>query len=294
MTYPVRTIAAFAAIYLLWGSTYLAIRIAVETVPPLFAAGVRFMLAGLLVYAWRRWRGDPAPSRDEWRNLWLVGALLFLGGYSGLFWAEKSVPSGIASVLIAMVPVWIVILETVILRVQRLTFLTALAVILGLVGVAAIARGRNHGQSASLIACAAILGSGISWSVGTVISKRIRLPESKAISAGAQMICGGALLLVCALLTGEFNPLPQIPIRATFAIIYLTVAGSLVAFTAYFWLLHRMSSVKVTSYAYVNPVVALAIGYWLGGEEIHANTFLGSALVLVSVVVILTKVSDKR
>lgn len=283
----VKTVAAFAAIYFLWGSTYLAIRVSVETLPPLFAAGLRFAIAGLILYAWCRLRQERVPSRAEWRNLWILGALLFLGGYSGLFWAEKTLPSGIASVLIAMVPVWIVLLETVVLRTQRMKFLTIAAVVLGLAGIAEITRGHNSGGSVNFAACAAILGCGISWSIGTVLSKRIQLPESKAISAGAQMICGGLLLLLCALFAGEFHPLPNISLRAAIAVVYLIVAGSVVAFTAYIWLLHRMSSTRVTSYAYVNPVVALGMGYWLGGEPIRVNTLLGSLLVLASVVMIL-------
>ena len=288
MSPRIQTLAAFGAIYFLWGSTYIAIRVAVETLPPLFAAGIRFAIAGIVLYIWQRTRGEPKPSRIEWRNLWVMGALLFLGGYAGLFWAEKSLPSGIASVLVALLPIWIVLLETLVLRTQRFKFVTAFAVLVGLAGVVEITRGKDHGKSVNLAACAAILFGGMCWALGTVLSKRMQLPESKAVSAGAQMICGGVLLLVGALLTGELSPFPHISLHAALALGYLISAGSLVAFTAYMWLLHRMSSTKVTSYAYVNPVVALAIGYWLGGEAIHLNTLFGSVLVLASVVMILT------
>ncbi len=280
--------AAFVAIYVLWGSTYIAIRIAVATLPPLFAAGVRFAIAGVILYGWYRWRGEPAPSRTEWRSLWLLGALMFLGAYSGLFWAEKSLPSGIASVLVATIPVWIALLETCVLRTQRFKLGTAFAILLGLGGVAVIAAAQQDGgRAVNVAACLAILGAEICWSVGTVVSKMIRLPKSTALGAGAQMVCGGVLLLVCSLLTGELRPLPQVSVKAALAVGYLIVAGSLIGFTAYMWLLGRTSSTKVTSYAYVNPVVALAIGYWLGGETLHASTLAGSGLVLLSVVLIL-------
>lgn len=281
-------VAAFAAIYVLWGSTYIAIRVAVATLPPLFAAGIRFTIAGVILYAWYRARGERAPSRVEWRSLWLLGALMFLGGYSGLFWAEKSLPSGIASVLVATIPVWIVLLETFVIRTQRFRFAIAFAVLLGLGGVAVIGSGsENRSRAINVAACLAILASEIAWSLGTVLSKVIKLPESKALGAGAQMMCGGALLLGCALLLGDLTPLPRISLKASLAVAYLIVAGSLIAFTAYMWLLPRMSSTKVASYAYVNPVIALAIGYWVGGEAIEPRILIGSGLVLVSVVLIL-------
>ncbi len=213
---------------------------------------------------------------------------MFLGGYSGLFWAEKRLPSGIASVLVATIPVWIVLLETFVVRTQRFRFATAFAVLLGLGGVAVIASGgQNHGEAINIAACLAILASEIAWSLGTVLSKLIKLPESKALGAGAQMMCGGALLLGCALLSGELTPLPRVSLKASLAVAYLIVAGSLISFTAYMWLLGRMSSTRVASYAYVNPVIALAIGYWLGGEAMQLPILIGSALVLVSVVLIL-------
>ena len=263
------------------------------TLPPLFAAGVRFTIAGVILYAWYRWRGEPVPSRAEWRSLWLLGALMFLAGYSGLFWAEKSLPSGIASVLVSTIPVWIVLLETFAVRTQRFRFATAFAVLLGLGGVAVIGSGgQSHGQAINIAACLAILGSEIAWSLGTVLSKMIELPKSKAVGAGAQMMCGGALLLGCALFSGELTPLRHVSLKASLALAYLIVAGSLIAFTAYMWLLARMSSTRVASYAYVNPVIALAIGYWLGGEAMQPRTLIGSALVLVSVVLILRRENE--
>jgi drug/metabolite transporter (DMT)-like permease len=282
----VRVFLAFTAIYVLWGSTYLAIRVAVATVPPLFAAGVRFTVAGALLYLWSRLRGAPIPSRQEWRNVWTLGALMFLAAYSALFWAEETVPSGVASVLVATIPVWTVLLERSILKVQSSTWSLGAAIAAGLIGVAVLTI-RPQGEPVSVIACLAITGGEIAWSAGTVLSKRMKMPESKVLSAGAQMLTGGFLLLTCSWLIGEMHPFPRISLAAAAAILYLTVAGSILAFTAYVWLLGRMPATKVASYAYVNPVIALAIGYWLSGETLRLRTVIGTCLILGSVVLIL-------
>jgi drug/metabolite transporter (DMT)-like permease len=232
-SFDVRTVLAFAAIYILWGSTYLAIRMAVETLPALFAAGIRFFIAGVILYVWGR-SHSLVPSRRQWRNLWVLGALMFLAAYSGLFWAEKTLPSGVASVLVSTIPVWTFLLEVFFLKRARFRLGTGLAVLIGLGGVIVIASAQTAaGGAVSFLACLAILGSEISWSVGTVTSKLMDLPDSKQISAGAQMMCGGILLLVCALLAGELTPPPHVDMRAALATLYLTVVGSILAFTAY-------------------------------------------------------------
>jgi drug/metabolite transporter (DMT)-like permease len=288
----VRVFLAFAAIYVLWGSTYLAIRVAVATVPPLFAAGLRFTVAGSVLYVWARLTGAPSPLRKEWRNLWTLGALMFLAAYSPLFWAEKTVPSGVASVLVATIPVWTALLERFILNVKSSTWSLSVAIAAGLTGVAVLAI-RRQGGAVSVLACLAITGGEIAWSTGTVMSKRMKLPQSKLLSAGAQMLTGGLLLLTCSWVIGEMHPFPRISWRAMEAILYLIVAGSILAFTAYTWLLGRMPATKVASYAYVNPVIALMIGYWLGGETLSFRTVIGTCLVLGSVVLILrTKSSN--
>jgi drug/metabolite transporter (DMT)-like permease len=274
--------AAFFAVYVVWGSTYLAIRIAVETVPPLFAAGIRFAIAGVTLFGWSQLRGARAPSRLEWRNLTILGALMFLASYSGLFWAERTLPSGIASVLVATIPVWTALLEILVFKRQRLEWTLAAAIALGLGGVVMIALDSASAGSVNLLPCLAILGSEIAWSSGTIITTMVKLPESKATSAGAQMMIGGVMLVVLSGAVREIPPLPHISTPAWLAIAYLIVAGSLVAFTAFQWLLTQMPTTVVTSYAYVNPVIALMIGYFLGGEVIGARAIAGSALVLVS------------
>jgi len=279
---------AFFAIYVLWGSTYIAIRVAVDTVPPLFAAGVRFAIAGVALFGWSQVAGASAPSRLQWRNLAILGALMFLASYSGLFWAERTLPSGIASVLVATIPVWTALLEIVVLKRQRLHWTLAVSIALGLGGVVMLAFDPTSVGSVNLLPCLAILVSEVAWSFGTIVTTTLDLPQSKATSAGAQMMLGGVMLLLLSALVREFPPLPHISTRAWLALAYLIVAGSLIAFTAFQWLLAQMPTTVVTSYAYVNPVIALMIGHFLGGEIISGRAIAGSALVLISTVALMT------
>jgi len=281
-------VLAFLAIYILWGSTFFAIRVAVETVPPFLAAGIRFTLAGLVLYGWSRARGGRNPTALEWRNLAILGALLFLIPYSGLFWAEKTVPSGIASVLVATIPISTALLQVLVLRKERFRWSLLASLCLGFAGVGVLALDPGPGR-ASIAACLIILLCSTSWAVGTVIAKEAVLPESKVTSAGAQMAIGGTLLLLFSLLAGEWNPRPHISPHAAGAIAYLIVAGSIVAFTAYLWLLGRMPATTVTSYAYVNPVVALLLGHFIGNEALASRTLAGAALVVASVLLITKK-----
>ena len=284
LTAPI--VLAFFIIYFVWGSTYLAIRIAVTSVPPLFAAGVRFSIAGAVLLLWSKFRGVPNPTPIELRNLAVQAALMFLCGYSALFWAETEIPSGVASVLIATTPLWMAVVEIAVFKRERLHSKLALAICLGVAGVALLALRRGTGQ-VPLLPCLAILGAQLAWSFGTVLSLTVRAPASKILTAGTQMALGGLMLLFCSWLAGELTPWPHISAKAANALLYLIVAGSIVAFTAYTWLLARMPATIVSSYAYVNPVVALAIGYWLGKEALNRNIVIGTALVLVSVLLIL-------
>jgi drug/metabolite transporter (DMT)-like permease len=281
-----RALLAFFIIYFVWGSTYLAIRIAVASVPPLFAAGVRFSVAGAALLVWSKFRGVPNPAPVELRNLAVQAALMFLCGYSALFWAETEIPSGVASVLIATTPVWMAVVEIAVFKRGRLHSKLALAILLGIAGVALIAMHRGLDRI-PLLPCLAILGAQIAWSFGTVLSQTLHTPASKVMTAGAQMTFGGLMLLFCSWLAGETTPWPHISATAAAALLYLIVAGSIMAFTAYVWLLARMPATVVSSYAYVNPVVALAIGYWLGNELLNRDILAGAALVLLSVLLIL-------
>ncbi|MGB8065247.1 MAG: EamA family transporter [Candidatus Sulfotelmatobacter sp.] len=287
-----KVLLAFAVIYFVWGSTFLAIRVGVREVPPFLLAGMRFLVAGVVLYAWARSRGVPAPTAREWRGATLLAVLIFVMDYGLLFWAERRVPSGIAAVMLATIPVFMSLSEILIVKTQRLTGRLAMALLLGIGGVAVLV---NHSASFgdapidTLGACA-LLFAAVSWSVASALSRKLPSPTVKAMSSAAQMFAGGMLLTITAALLGEFRGFhPEaVSAKAWFALGYLIVAGSIVGFTAYVWLIHNESPTKVGTYAYVNPVVAVLVGYFLGGEAIGVRTIAGTLLVLVSVVVITT------
>jgi drug/metabolite transporter (DMT)-like permease len=287
-----KILLAFAIIYFVWGSTYLAIRVGVHEVPPFLLAAIRFLVSGVVLYGWMRLKGTPAPTGRQWAGATLLGALIFLVDYGCLFWAEQKVPSGIAAVVLATIPVFITLLEIIFLRTQRLTVRLGFALLLGLCGVAVLT-----GQSFSFgevpinrAGALALLVASFTWSVATILTRRLSLPDSKPMSAAAQMIAGGVQLFVLSALSGEFVGfrVQTVSRNAWFALIYLIVAGSIVGFTAYVWLLHYESPTKVGTYAYVNPMVAVALGYFVGGEAVGPRTLLGALLILVSVITIAT------
>lgn len=294
-----KILLAFAIIYFVWGSTFLAIRIGVREVPPFLMAALRFFTAGIVLYAWLRLKGTPGPRPREWVWASALGALIFLLDYGCLFWAEQRVPSGITAVVLATIPVFIALLEIIFLRTQKLTVRLALALLIGMCGVAVL---MNHSFSLGeapidRAGALALLVASATWSVATILTRRVPLPASKAMSAAAQMLTGGAMLFVLAAASHEFSGFRAASVswNAWFALIYLIIAGSIVGFTAYVWLLHYESPTKVGTYAYVNPVVAVCLGYFVGGEAVGPRTLLGTLLVLVSVVTITTtrKKSDQ-
>jgi len=287
-----KTLLAFAIIYLVWGSTFLAIRIGVREVPPFLLAGIRFFAAGLVLYAWMRARGTVSPARREWAAAALLAVLIFVLDYGLVFWAEQRVPSGIAAVMLATIPVFMTLAEIIFLRTQRLTLRLGLALVVGLGGVAVLVS-RSAGLAEDPIETSgaiALVVAAISWSLAAVLTRKLPLPESKVMSSGAQMLAGGILLTLTALMLGEFRRfhVQAVSSGAWLALVYLIVAGSIVAFTAYVWLIHHESPTRVGTYAYVNPVVAVLLGYFLGGEALGTRTIVGTFLVLVSVVVITT------
>jgi drug/metabolite transporter (DMT)-like permease len=287
-----KTLLAFSMIYFVWGSTFLAIRIGVHEVPPFLLAAMRFFTAGLVMYAWLRLKGTPSPSPWEWLSASGLGALIFLIDYGCLFWAEQRVPSGVTAVVLATIPVFIALLEIIFLRTQKLTVRLGLALVIGICGVAVLVNNSFSLGEAPINRAGAIalLFASATWSIATILTRRVPLPESKAMSAAAQMLTGGALLFVLAAVSKEFVGfhVQAVSRNAWFALIYLIAAGSIVGFTAYVWLLHYESPTKVGTYAYVNPVVAVCLGYFFGGESAGARTLLGTLLVLVSVVTITT------
>jgi len=287
-SYRIRMFLSFFAIYVLWGTTFLAIRIAVEELPPLFAAGARFFTAGVLLYAFMRIRGEAKPTMIQWRSLTIMALLMFVAEYGPLFWAEKYVASGVVSVLAATLPIITMLLEMLILKHQRMRPMLALAVLIGFAGVAILLL-PGGGQHLALIPCLAILAGATTWSLGSVLTRSMELPKSRPTTAGAAMMLGGGMLLAISAGFGEMHPFPHLSLRAILALLYLIVFGSLLAFTAFVWLLGHMPATRVSSHAYVNPIVAVALGYFAAGEIITWRIMAGSVLVLVSVFLILRR-----
>ena len=282
-------------LYLVWGSTYLAIAIAVDTIPPFLMAAVRFATAGLLLLAWsvaREGRSFVTPSRREWRDSGIVGALLIGGGMGMVAFGEQTVPSGITALLIAMMPVWVAILGWTFLR-ERLPRPAIAGIVLGFVGVAILAGPSALGGAGALepIGLAAVLVSPIAWALGSLFaSHRAVLPSRPLVSTGIQMLLGGLLLGVVGLLTGELATLDLAAIssESVAALVYLLVLGSLVAYTVYGWMLRVAPLPLVTTYAYVNPIVAVVLGALILSEPIDTRTIVAGAVIVVAVAVIVT------
>jgi drug/metabolite transporter (DMT)-like permease len=293
-----KTLLAFAIIYFVWGSTFLAIRVGVREVPPLILAAMRFFVAGVVLYGWMIARGERSPSGREWRSACLLGIVIFVLDYGLLFWAEQRVPSGIAAVMLATIPVFMALSEIIFLRTPTLTIRLVLALLIGIGGVAVLmSRSLNLGGAPiDKMGAVALIFASISWSVASALTRKLTLPASKVMSSGAQMLAGGVFLAVTAAALGEFRNFHpwSVSREVWFALLYLIVAGSIVGFTAYVWLIHHESPTKVGTYAYVNPIVAVLVGYFLGGEALSMRTILGSLFVLVSVVVITTTRGKKQ
>lgn len=279
---------ALAAVYLIWGSTYLAIRFAIETLPPFLMAAARFLFAGALLYGWARWKGAPRPSLVHWRSAALIGMFLLLGGNGGVVWAEQRVESGLAALLIAVEPLWIVLLVWLRPGGSRPTVRVVTGLLLGFLGLVLLVSPGSAAGGADLLGAAVIVLASLSWAWGSLYGQRARLPESPILTTGMQMLCGGGLLFLTSLIAGEpagFDP-AAVSLRSVLALGYLLVFGSLVAFTAYVWLLRAASPVLVSTYAYVNPVVAVFLGWALAGEPLTAGTLVAAAVILSGVALI--------
>lgn len=281
---------AFAIIYLAWGFTFLAIRVGVREVPPFLLAAMRFVAAGSILYGWMLARGERSPSARQWMSAFLLAFLIFVLDYGLVFWAEQRVPSGITAVMMATIPVFMALFEILILRTQKLTGRLALALLIGIGGVAVLTTRSLDlgGAPIDRAGAIALLIAAISWSLASALTRKLPLPSSKVMSSGAQMLVGGVLLALTSAAFGEFGGfhLSGVSRGAWLALGYLIVAGSIVAFTAYVWLIHYESPTKVGTYAYVNPVVAVLAGYFLGGETLGLRTVLGTLFVLIGVVLI--------
>lgn len=288
-----RKLLAYAAIYILWGGSFLAIRVIVADVPPFFAAGFRFTLAGLLLVAYSHLRGGTQYPKRAIFHATTLGFTMFTLMYAALFWGEIRVSSGIAAVVSAMIPVWIFAGEIAILRTQKATAFSILGILLGLVGVVVLTVGSHQtGGQTSAFAIAALAGGTICWSGGTLWSRKLALPKPQTASAGWQMTTGGALLMVLSAVVGEMRRLPApdalLSAKMLASMGYLIIAASIVTYTAYVWLIAHEPATRVASYAYVNPVIALFAGAILAGERLSALQVVGVLLVLAGVFATLT------
>jgi drug/metabolite transporter (DMT)-like permease len=285
-----RVFLAFAAIYVIWGSTYLAIRYAIETLPPFLMAGMRFLLAGSVVYLWARLRGTPAPTRRHWRTAAVIGGLLLLGGNGGVTWAEQTVPSGIAALLITSVPIWMVLLNWSHGDGARPTLAESAGVIIGFAGVMVLVGSGDlaGGRSVDRMGALVLILAALSWSVGSLYARGAKLPESQLLGTAMEMLAGGAMLFGTGLLCGEAGQvgLDTVSLKSLVAMLYLVVFGSLIGFTAYVWLLKVTTPAKVSTYAFVNPTVAVVLGCVLGGEPFSTRILLAAAVIVGAVVLI--------
>jgi drug/metabolite transporter (DMT)-like permease len=283
--HTVKLALAFVAIYVIWGSTYLAIRYAVETIPPLVTAGIRHSIAGGIMFAWAWMRGF-RPTRQQWIAGVAVGSLFFLIGHGSLHWAEQYVGSGLAALLIATEPMFILVLAWM-MKQQKISRISALGLALGVAGVAALS-GVELTRGSSLVGLIAVLVGSLSWALGVVISPRLKLPEDALGRTALPTLCGAAMLLVAAGLTGEFHAThwASISMRSWLGLAYLITFGSVVAFTSYTWLLQRCPPALVATHTYANPVVAVLLGWLLAGEPLTMRVVLASVAILGAIVLI--------
>lgn len=284
-------VIAFAVIYVVWGSTYLGMAIAIETMPPFLMAATRFIIAGTLLIAVRRWFGDALPTRRQWGSAAIVGSLLFLGGNGAVAWAQHWVPSGIAALLITTTPFWMTMVPWVAGYSPRPPLIALGGITIGLSGVALLV-GAPIGTAPTtqvVIGALAIVAAAFSWSLGSLASKRLSLPASPWMSAGAQMVCGSVGLGLAGVVSGEAShvDVAAISLRSWLALAYLIFIGAIVGFSAYVYLLRHTTMARVSTYAFVNPVVAVVLGWLVLGEPLSGRTLFAGALIIVAVMLIL-------
>ena len=290
-------IAAFATVYLVWGSTYLAIRYAIVTIPPFLMAGVRFLIAGSILYTWSRLRTTERVTAQHWRNAVVIGILLLTCGNGGVTWAEQRVPSGITALLVATVPLWMVILLWIRPGGKRPTAGVALGVVVGLIGmIELIGIGAFRGQGAiDLVGTGVLFAASLAWAGGSLFARNASLPDP-IVTTGMEMLAGGTGLIALSVLTRE----PQrfdvhtVSTVSIVGLLYLIVFGAILGFTAYTWLIKNAKPVAVGTYAYVNPVVAVFLGWLIAHEPVTTRTVIGAAIIIAAVAIITTMQSRTK
>lgn len=296
-----RRYLAFFLIYFIWGSTYLAIRYAVITIPPFLMAGMRFFAAGLLMYIFLRWRGVPNPSWGQWWRLGVVGTFLFLGGNGLVVWAEQYIESSLAALLVATLPLWLLVLDWLWAGGRPPQWLALIGIALGIAGTVVLVGPEQLMQAEALqdpieiVAASVVVFASVLWAIGSIYTKKFPLPRSIFMSAACEMVGGGLALLLVSAWQGEWSHFTPAQVSsASFAgWAYLFVFGSMIAISAYAWLLQNASAASISTYAFVNPVVALALGFLIADETINARILTGAGIILAGVVLVVTS-SSKR
>ena len=291
--FSILLIAAFAAVYIFWGSTYLAIKYAIETLPPFLMAGSRFIFAGSLLYVWARlWKDYEKPSFKHWRTSFIVGTLLLLGGNGGVVLAQHYISSSLAALLVATEPFWIVLLSWLWLKGSRPNWKVALGLLVGFIGVYVRIGGQGgysaESGSGQILGAFFVIAAAFSWATGSMYGLRATTPKSSALTAGMQMLSGGLVLTLVGIFKGEwtnFN-IAAVSANSWFALVYLIIFGSLIGFTAYSWLLKNAQPAMVATYAYVNPVIAVFLGWLIAGESFTTQMLVGAGVIVGSVALI--------
>jgi drug/metabolite transporter (DMT)-like permease len=282
---------ALLALYIVWGSTYLAIRFAVETIPPFFSAGVRFFISGIILLIWRRASGDSLPTRTQWMNTAVIGLLLLLGGNGLVSWAEQTIPSGIAALIIGSVPLFLVVTEALRPGGVKPNWQVILSLLIGFAGIYILVDPSDisgSGMQLDPLGVGALLIACLLWAIGSVYSKSADLPKSSLMTTGAEMFTGSIGLFIVSGLTNEWAGynLTAVSMDSILALLYLIFIGSLIGFVSYGWLLQNAPISLVATYAYVNPVVAVLLGNWLAAEPLESRTWLAAAIITGSVALI--------
>lgn len=286
----IKLFSAFFAIYFIWGTTYLAIKYAVETIPPFMMMGMRSVIAGGTLYIYGRFRGDSNPSRNELPSLLLIGTLFFLIGHGVLAWAQQTVPSGVTALLVASEPVIIAVFEPVFTREGRVGKRTLLGMLIGICGIAilVIPQGLDF-KNANLLGSFGIIIAASAWSGGAIYSRVARIPRSPFITGGIQLLFGGALLIITSYISGELShiSLSAIAVRSWMGLAYLIVFGSVVAFSAYTWLLTVTTATRISTHTFINPVIAILAGWMFAGEALTKGMVIAAMLIGLSVYLVL-------
>ncbi|MBI5667147.1 MAG: EamA family transporter [Chloroflexi bacterium] len=285
-----RVIGAFAAIYLLWGSTYLGIRFALETLPPFLTAGVRFIFAGAILYGLARQQGAPAPTLAQWRSAVVLGFVLFMLNNGLLMWSQTRVPSGMAALLIATVPLWMVLTGWLVFRGKRPGGQVFAGLFTGLIGIMLLVRPDQTGAQVDPLGALVLIFAAFAWSFGSLLSRRLDTPSSPLLGAGMNLMAGSVILIIASAITGEWAALnlAAVSLKSVLAVVYLAVFGSIIGFGSYMWLLANVPSDRVATYAYVNPVVAVFLGWAFAGEPLTPQTLVAAAIIVTAVILITT------